>query len=63
MERLTGGQRVNTAGNTDEMSVLKLSLHDRLVGYLAGFHNAERLMSEPWVKNQRLHPVLSNLLT
>ena len=26
------------------------------------FPRAERLMSEPWVTNQRLHPVLSNLL-
>jgi serine/threonine-protein kinase HipA len=78
--------------NTDEINVLKLSLHGRLVGYLAGFQNgrnvlsfadefkddpsrptfslithpnfphSEKLMSEPWAKNQRLHPVLSNLL-
>ena len=78
--------------NTDEMNVLRLSLHGRLVGYLAGFQNgrnvlsfadefkddpsrptfslithpnfphSEKLMSEPWAKNQRLHPVLSNLL-
>ncbi|VAX08838.1 Toxin HigB / Protein kinase domain of HipA [hydrothermal vent metagenome] len=76
----------------EEMSVLKLTLHDKLVGYLAGFQNgrnvlsfadefkddparptfslithpkfpnSEKLMSEPWAKNQRLHPVLSNLL-
>ena len=26
------------------------------------FPNAARLMSEPWARNQRLHPVLSNLL-
>jgi len=26
------------------------------------FPNAERAMAEPWVKNQRLHPTLSNLL-
>jgi len=78
--------------NTDEINVLKLTLHGRLVGYLAGFQNgrnvlsfadefkdnpsrptfslvthpnfphSEKLMSEPWAKNQRLHPVLSNLL-
>jgi len=78
--------------NTDEINVLKLSLHGRLAGYLAGFQNgrnvlsfadefkddpsrptfslithpnfphSEKLMSEPWAKNQRLHPVLSNLL-
>ncbi len=26
------------------------------------FPKSEKLMSEPWAKNQRLHPVLSNLL-
>lgn len=76
----------------DEISVLELSLHGRLVGYLAGSQNgrsvlsfakafsddlrrptfslithpnfpkAEQIMSEPWVKHQRLHPTLSNLL-
>ncbi len=76
----------------DEISVLKLSLHERLVGYLAGFqggrnvlsfaeefkrdvgrptfslitHSAfphsEKIMSELWARNQRLHPALSNLL-
>ncbi len=76
----------------DEVNVLKLTLHDRLVGYLAGykngrnalifadefksdpsrptfslithpdFPNVEKLLSEPWAKNQRLHPTLSNLL-
>ncbi len=76
----------------DEINVLKLSLHERLVGYLAGFqdgrnvlsfadefrsdagrptfslitHSAfphsEKIMSEPWARNQRLHPTLSNLL-
>lgn len=75
-----------------EVKVLKLTLHGRLVGYLAGFQNgrnvlsfadefksdptrptfslithpkfpnATRLMSKPWTKNLRLHPVLSNLL-
>lgn len=78
--------------NEDKVSVLKLTLHDRLVGYLAGFHNgrnvlsfsehfkedasrptfsllthpsfprAEKLMAEPWVRNYKLHPILSNLL-
>lgn len=76
----------------DEANVLKLVLHGRLVGYLAGFQNgrnvlsfadefkndisrptfslithpgfsrADKLMAEPWVRNQRLHPTLSNLL-
>lgn len=76
----------------DEINVLKLTLHGRLVGYLAGFQSGrnvlsfaaefkddplrptfslithpdfpytEKLMSQPWVKNQRLHPGLSNLL-
>jgi len=76
----------------NDVIVLKLTLHNRLVGYLAGFQNgrnilsfanefkydasrptfslithpkfpqSDKLMSEPWVKNQRLHPVLSNLL-
>jgi len=26
------------------------------------FPNAAKLMAEPWVRNQRLHPILSNLL-
>jgi serine/threonine-protein kinase HipA len=81
-----------SANGADEINVLKLTLHGRLVGYLAGFHNSrnvlsfadefkkdagrptfslithpgfpysEKLMAEPWVKNQRLHPTLSNLL-
>jgi serine/threonine-protein kinase HipA len=76
----------------DEINVLKLSLHERLVGYLAGFQggrnvlsfadefrsdagrptfslithpafpHSEKIMSEPWARNQRLHPTLSNLL-
>lgn len=76
----------------DEVSVLKLTLHGRHIGYLAGFENgrnvlsftdefkadssrptfslithpsfpnSEKLMSQPWTKNQRLHPTLSNLL-
>ncbi len=76
----------------DEINVLKLSLHERLVGYLAGFQggrnvlsfadefrsdagrptfslithpafpHSEKIMSELWARNQRLHPTLSNLL-
>jgi len=83
---------MNSSDHTDEISVLELSLHGRLVGYLAGSQNgrnalsfaeefrndlgrptfslithpsfpkAEKLMSEPWIKHQRLHPTLSNLL-
>ncbi|MCU7816506.1 MAG: type II toxin-antitoxin system HipA family toxin [Candidatus Thiodiazotropha sp. (ex Lucinoma kastoroae)] len=78
--------------NISEISILRLTMHNRLVGYLAGFQNgrhvlsfadefkhdpsrptfslithpnfpnSKKLMSEPWVKNQRLHPILSNLL-
>ncbi len=76
----------------NEVNVLKLSLHGKLVGYLAGFSNgrnvlsfadefsqdpgrptfslitlprfpnSEKLLAEPWTRNQRLHPSLSNLL-
>ncbi|MDQ7048727.1 MAG: HipA N-terminal domain-containing protein [Enterobacterales bacterium] len=76
----------------EEVGVLKLNLHGRLVGYLAGFQNgrnvlsfadefkkdparptfslithsnfphSKKLMSKPWARNQKLHPVLSNLL-
>ncbi len=76
----------------EEISALKLTLHDTTIGYLIGyrggrnvlnfapqflanrsrptftlsthpdFPNAGKLLSEPWVKRQRLHPVLSNLL-
>lgn len=76
----------------ENVSVIKLTLHGRLVGYLAGFQGgrnvltfvdefrgdchrptfsltthpkfplASKLMSEPWTRNQRLHPTLSNLL-
>ncbi len=75
-----------------EVGVQQLSLHGRLVGYLAGFKNgrnvltfaeefkndptrptfslithpafprARELMTKPWVRNQKLHPSLSNLL-
>lgn len=81
-----------STGNDNEVTVLELSIHGVLVGYLAGFKNgrnvlsiadafkhnpqrptfslithpmfpnAEKLMEKPWVQNQRLHPVLSNLL-
>ena len=77
---------------TTEISVLKLTLHGHLVGYLAGakngrnllhfaesfqsstarptfsltthpnFPRADKMLSEPWATNQRLHPILSNLL-
>lgn len=76
----------------DEAHVLKLTLHDRVVGYLAGFHDgrnilsfanefkndptrptfslitsprfhsSQKIMVEPFVTRQRLHPILSNLL-
>lgn len=75
-----------------EVNVLQLTIHDVLIGHLAGFSNgrnvlcfadtfknnperptfslithprfpnAARIMAEPWARNQRLHPVLSNLL-
>ncbi len=78
--------------STNEINVLRLILHGRVVGYLAGFHNgrnvlsfadefkadaarptfslithpeftrSEKLLAEPWARNQRLHPTLSNLL-
>lgn len=76
----------------DEASVLQLTLHGHLVGYLAGLrsgknilsfvegykHNnarptfslithpsfpySEKVMTSPWVRQQCLHPTLSNLL-
>lgn len=75
-----------------KIRVLRLTLHDTLVGYLTGsqdgrnslifdedfkfnpsrptlslttrpdFPRVEKLLAEPWVTKQRLHPVLSNLL-
>ena len=81
-----------STNSADEINVLKLSLHGRLLGYLVGFHNgrnvlsfagefkedpnrptfslithpdfphSEQIMAEPWARNQRLHPTLSNLL-
>ncbi len=80
------------SGSADEISVLRLTLHGRLVGYLVGFQNgrnilsfvdefkfdagrptfslithpgfprSDKLMLQPWVRTQRLHPTLSNLL-
>ena len=77
---------------TYTVNVMKLTLHGRLVGYLAGFQDgrnvlsfadeyksdaarptfslithpefprAEKLMAEPWSRNHKLHPTLSNLL-
>ena len=77
---------------SQDVNVIKLTLHGELVGYLAGYQNgrnviifadefsnnrhrstfslithpafphAQKLMSEPWARNQRLHPTLSNLL-
>jgi serine/threonine-protein kinase HipA len=91
MESIAGRYGVSV-GAMDEVSVLKLSLHGRLVGYLAGYRNGrnvlsfadefrhdperptfslithpafpdvQKMMSAPWTRNQRLHPVLSNLL-
>lgn len=76
----------------NEVNVLKLSLHGKIVGYLSGFQNgrnvlkfandfkhdatrptfslithpsfpqANKLIAEPWVSHQKLHPILSNLL-
>lgn len=76
----------------DEASLLQLTLHGHIVGYLAGlrsgknilkfsqsyianhsrptlslithpsFPYSEKVMSTPWVRHQRLHPTLSNLL-
>lgn len=81
-----------TEGGGNEVNVLRLTLHGRLVGYLAGFLNgrnvlsfvdefredsarptfslithprfprSNKVMAEPWTRNQRLHPSLSNLL-
>jgi serine/threonine-protein kinase HipA len=80
------------SNEADEINVLQLTLHDRLVGYLAGFHNgrnvlsfadefmqdasrptfslithpgfprSKKIMAAPWVRQQKLHPALSNLL-
>lgn len=78
--------------DTEEINVLRLTLHRRLVGYLAGFKGgrnvlsfadefksdvarptfslithpdfplSKKLMAEPWSRNNKLHPALSNLL-
>ena len=34
-----------SAGKADKMNVLKLTLHGKLVGYLAGFHNGRNVLS------------------
>ncbi len=77
---------------SETVEVLKLSLHDVTVGYLAGYQGGKNILvfdqeyitnpdrptftlsgiadhpasktlfSAPWVRQQRLHPVLSNLL-
>lgn len=76
----------------NEMSVLALNLHGRVVGHLAGFNhgrnvliftdefrddphrstlglithpafpNSSKLLGQPWARNQKLHPLFSNLL-
>ena len=76
----------------NEVNFLQLSLHGRVVAYLAGYRNGrnvlhfaeefkqdadrptfslithpsfpkvEQLLAEPWARNHRLHPSLSNLL-
>lgn len=76
----------------EKVRVLQLTLHNILVGHLAGFQDGrnilifdeefrnnpdrptfslithvsfpgvDRLMCEPWIRHQRLHPTLSNLL-
>ena len=81
-----------SADANNEVNVLQISIHDVLIGYLAGFKNGRnvlsiadtfknnperptfslithpkfplstKLMAEPWTRNQRLHPILSNLL-
>lgn len=83
---------MSASTQVNEVQVLELTLHNEVVGYLAGFqngrnaltfadsfrHNPDRStfslithpafpgvnkgLSEPWVRNQRLHPSLSNLL-
>lgn len=79
-------------GRNNEINVLKLTLHGRVIGYLSGavngrnvlmfvdefredsnrptfslithpqFPRSDKVMAEPWIRNQRLHPSLSNLL-
>lgn len=83
---------MNSRG-ADEANILRLTLHGRLVGYLAGFHDGRNILNfadefksditrptlslithpefphsqkllatPPWSRNQKLHPILSNLL-
>lgn len=76
----------------EKLRLLELTLHDNLVGYLAGFQSgrnvllfddsfrndanratlsvitrpdfpkSDQLLAQDWVKNHKLHPILSNLL-
>ena len=76
----------------ENVSIIKLTLHGRVLGHLAGFQSgrnvltfldefrgdsrrptlsltthpkfplSSKLLSEPWARSQRLHPILSNLL-
>ena len=45
----------DTFKNNPERPTFSLITHPK-------FQNASKLMAEPWARNQRLHPVLSNLL-
>ncbi|WP_045860157.1 type II toxin-antitoxin system HipA family toxin [Teredinibacter purpureus] len=45
----------DTFKNNPERPAFSLITHPK-------FPNADKLMAEPWARNQRLHPVLSNLL-
>jgi serine/threonine-protein kinase HipA len=83
---------MTTNNSAEEINVLRLTLHGRLVAYLLGFRqgrnllsfadefrtdvnrptlslithpqfpHADKLMAEPWARNHKLHPTLSNLL-
>src|SRR6201999_1828750 len=85
------GHRLKTV-NTEQVSVLRLTLHGTTVGYLAGYQHgknilsfdpafrdqrsrptlglithpdfpkAAQLLAKPWITQQRLHPILSNML-
>lgn len=46
---------IDTFANNSERPTFSLITHPK-------FPNAAKLMAEPWARNQRLHPVLSNLL-
>lgn len=81
-----------SGSDVEELKVLELTLHGRLVGHLVGYGNGRNILSfgnefkedihrptfslithpkfsrsqqvlaKPWVRRQRLHPTLSNLL-